>query len=200
MTRVDHSLPVQADLRYLVTLHPGQAVALLNFGKYLIDALQKDGLEIQALDFETLEPASLDSIFIATPFQGSPESILQNCANSLKPNGQLLLCFQNHHSLKRLKNRLRGKSDGRSTLKNIQQIIEKIGLKVEATYGIHDNFNEPRFFVPLENQQIPVHFFENVLTPYTQSTRLLQHLAPLLIRMGLKRILFADLCLIARSA
>jgi hypothetical protein len=197
MTIFDASLSAQSDLRYLLTLRPGQSAALINLGAHLYDALQDDdGLNVQALSPDMLPSTNLDAIFLAAPFSISLESILQVCAKSLKPGGQVLLCLPNDNSIKRLKSLLNGKKRRLYTIPNACRAAKFAGLAVRAKYGIYDSVDEPRFLVPLENPQVTGYFFNTMLTPYTNSTRLLLGIAPLMVALRLHPSLFTDLCLV----
>lgn len=196
MTVFDASLSAQSDLRYLLALRSGQSAALINLGMHLYDALQNDGLNVQTLSTDMLPSTNLDAIFLAAPFSIRLESILQACAKSLKPGGQVLLCFPNGNSIKRLNNLLNGKKHGSYTIPNACRAAKFAGLTVRAKYGIYDDVDEPRFLVPLENPQVTGYFFSTMLTPYTNSTRLLLGIAPLMVTLHLHPSLFTDLCLV----
>jgi hypothetical protein len=193
----DTSMLVQADLRYLATLSAGQLVALVNLGGHLRSALQKDGLEVfSAPSTGALTvPSALDCIFIASLAPGSLDSVLSACAKLLKPGGQVVLCIPNTRSPKRL-NYSRSR---KFSLHQARAALQKTGLLLEATYGIHNNLDEPRFFVPLENHQVATYFLEQILTPYTRALWLGQLFAPLLIKLGWQDALFTYLCLVAHT-
>lgn len=194
MSSSDRSLPVQADLRYLLPLHPGQPVAVVNFGKFLSDALEKDRLVLQNLDASS----SLAGVFLALSGSESLDDGLNRCVRGLQPGGRLLLCVPNRQALKNLKGLLRGRKKNLYSLPQIQGAMAKAGLQVESVYGLYESTNEPRFFVPLENLAAVSYFFDSMFTPFTKSAWLLQRISPVLIRLGLARTLFADFCLVAR--
>jgi hypothetical protein len=195
----DISFPVQADLRYLLNLRPGQFAAQIHFGAHLYTALEKDGLEVHILEANTVQPSSLDVIFLATPFAGGLDSVLRACAYGLKPGGQILLCFPNRVSFKWLSSLLKGKTGDAYSLATARNAAKRASLDVRGVYGIYDSTAEPRFLVPLENHQIAMYFFGQMLTPYTRSAWLLLEMAPLLTALRLYTTLFADLCLVMDS-
>jgi hypothetical protein len=194
-------LPAQADLRYLLDLQPGQSSALIYMGTHLQNALQNEGLHVHYSPTSDTLPDStkFDSIFLAPHPEKDLGAVLQECANSLRPGGQMLLCFCNQSSIKRIINTLSPKNNAMYSLYTARNAVKAAGLKVRGIYGVHDNIEEPRFLIPLENKKAIAHFFGAVLVPYTAFTRFLTYIAPLFIFLNLHPLLFTDLCLVLES-
>jgi hypothetical protein len=184
------SLPAQADLRYLLHLHPGQRAALHNVGQALLLALQNDGIAVESLD----APGKLHALFIAPPLPNGLTATLTHAAQRLHPGGQVLLCTPNRHSL----NALFGKSvrTERYSLSAIRKAAQNAGLSAKAHFGLYNSLNEPRIFVPLAERAAAHHFFTNMLIPYSRGTRQLLTIAPILLALGWQTALFTDLAIV----
>ncbi len=197
MTGSDISLPAQADLRFLLNLTKGQSVALVNLGKFLQTALINDGVEvtIHTGKMSTLQ-GSYDAVLFASTSTEAPNDALKACSEKIKSNGQSLFCFPNRNYLKRLIDFRNRKNESAISLSEIRSSAKNAGFRVLASYGIYENVNEPRFFIPLDNPQAIKFFFDHMLTPYTTFAKILTRLAPTLVNLGLSFCLFNDICVV----
>jgi hypothetical protein len=192
MTGFGLSLPVQADLRYLLNLRAGHSVGLVNMGLSLRQAAESDGLQVA----EWTGSTNLDALFLSAPFTASLNEVLYDSAKALKPGGQVLFCFSNRLSVKNLKNCFLPNEKQAYLLRDALRAARSAGFSIRSVYGIYDSLSEPRFFVPLGQPGATKYFFETMLTPYSRSARRFLNLASLMLALRLDSALFADFCLV----
>ncbi len=154
-----------------------------------------------------LASASLDHVFILEPGNTCPRALLAEVARLLKPGGWFFLGVQNTERLHRFRmaDSRRGRSIERDkrlslSLRRCRSLLKQNNLVFVETYGIHADLDEPRYLVPLESAAVARHFFAQMFAPVTPSASLIWRFAPLLATIGLQRILFRDLGIIARRA
>jgi hypothetical protein len=72
------------------------------------------------------------------------------------------------------------------------------GLQVVRCFGAYDGLAHPQILVPLEAPPPARFFFSNILLPVTRFAVWMRPLAALLACLGLQRLLFRDLVIVAR--
>jgi hypothetical protein len=192
MSGFSSSLPVQADLRYLLNLRAGQSVGLVNASLSLRQTIESDGLQIVEWPGST----NLDAVFLSAPFAASLAAVLRDCAKALKPGGQVLFCLSNRASIKNLKNFFLANGKQAYLPGTALRAASSAGFSIRSVYGIYDSLSQPRFFVPLDQSGATKYFFETMLTPYSSSTSRFLSLTSLMLALGLDSALFADFCLV----
>lgn len=196
MVTAINSFPVQSDLRYLLSIQKGQYAVLINMGGHLHDALINDGVHAEILTTEEVSHLSqCDFIFFTPSFSQKAKSTLKISANILRSGGQMLVCFPNRLSLKRLKNIIK-KGEETFTPASMKNLAKTSGFLVKEAYGVYPDMIEPSFLVPLETTQTVTHFFETMLIPYSHSAKYLVKIAPFFSAINLNSYLFSDICFV----
>ncbi|SRR6266508_2727093 len=195
---------VQADLRFLLPLQPGQCVAVIGAKPALINAIKCDGMKlvVPAVSYGTidLQTASTDHVICVDNRIPADSTMFNEYARVLKPGGFLFIGVSNTASIKFLFRRMRKitkRLHGLTVTKGFRTLTYA-GFKVENCYGIQSDLHNPSFIVSLEKAHPSEYYFTHIFEPYSLLSILGLQAAFLLIKLGLYRMLFADLGMVAR--
>lgn len=189
--------PVQADLRHLLSLRPGQTAVNWGFGSPLEDSLRAEGIRLLSESAVTLPPETLSlGLMVLTDPASASFHTLAALRRALRPGATLLLGLKNPFSWQRF---LRG-TPGPWFVAHLPALLRRLGVDELQTFGVYDSLQEPRAIVPLDEPRFAAFFFEMAFTPYTRRARWLARLSPWLCRLGLQQTLFPALCIRGKVA
>jgi hypothetical protein len=212
----------QADLRFLLPLRPGQQVAILGHAPSLAAAVVEEriaptlivprpedgnaGYHCQQANAPTqplpLAAASIDHILIPRLSPDQAAWVPDEVARVLKPGGWLFLGVSNAEALQRLRpGKLKAADRPGSALsgRSARRLLERSGLMLVTCYGVCDSLEQPDYLVPLEPAGVARHFFDRMYVPHSRPAALSQRLSAGLTALGLQRLLFKDLGLVAQA-
>jgi hypothetical protein len=198
----------QAELRFFLPLAPGQRIGVLGESKQLLDALAAGGLEITIiprsanLPLEITETGNaindLDHLIIPEYSSDCYDPCLSRIVQRLKHGGWLLIGIHNSESLYRTFSKKGTVVQHCFSIRDSSVLLGKNDIQAVHCYGVYDELKHPEILVPLEPHEAACFFFRNILTPATRLAAWTRPIAVLLASIGLQRMLFRDLVIIAR--
>jgi len=200
----------QAELRFFLPLAPGQVVGVLGDSKPLIKTLTADGLTVTIIsppaDHTLLTDDSgnpnidLDHLIIPEYSSDCSDPCLSRIVQRLKPGGWLLLGIHNSEALYHIFSKKRPVGQSRISLGKSSDLLYRNGLRIVRCYGAYDELEHPEILVPVDTGEAAYFFFRNIFVPATRFVAWRRPVAALLASIGLQRILFRSLVIIARRA
>jgi len=200
----------QAELRFFLPLAPGQAVGVLGDSKHLIEALTADGLTVTRIsppaDHSLMTgdsgnlPIDLDHLIIPEYSSDCYDPCLSRILQRLKPGGWLLLGIHNSEALYHIFSKKRPVGQFRISLGKSSDLLSRNGLRIMRCYGAYDELEHPEILVPLDTGEAAYFFFRNIFVPAIRFAAWTRPVATLLASIGLQRMLFRGLVIIARRA
>jgi hypothetical protein len=198
----------QAELRFFLPLAPGQRVGVLGDSKQLLDALAADGLEITiipppaSLPLETAETGNaindLDHLVIPEYSSDCYDPCLSRIVQRLKPGGWFLIGIHNSESLYRTFSKKGTVVQHCFSLRESIVLLGKNDIQTVHCYGVYDELEHPEILVPLDTREAACFFFRNIFMPATRFAAWTRPIAVLLASIGLQRMLFRALVIVAR--
>jgi len=200
----------QAELRFFLPLSPGQRVGVLGDSKPLIETLMADGLIVSIISPPADHPLiiddsgnpniDLDHLIIPEFSSDCYDSCLSRIVQRLKPGGWLLLGIHNSKALYHILSKKRPVGHSRISLGKSSDLLCRNGLRIVRCYGAYDELEHPEILVPLDTGEAAYFFFRNIFVPATRFAAWTRPVAILLASIGLQRMLFRGLVIIAQRA
>ncbi len=200
----------QAELRFFLPLAPGQAVGVLGDSKPLIETLTADGLNVTIISLPADHPLitddssnpniDLDHLIILEYSSDCYDPCLSRIVQRLKPGGWLLLGIHNSEALYHILSKKRPVGQSRISLGKSSDLLYRNGLRIVRCYGAYEELERPEILVPVDTGEAANYFFRNVIVSTTRFAAWTRPAAILLASIGLQRILFRDLVIVARRA
>jgi len=200
----------QAELRFFLPLAPGQAVGVLGDSRHLIEALTADGLTVTTISppadhsLMTGDPGNptidLDHLIIPEYSSDCYDPCLSRILQQLKPGGWLLLGIHNSEAQYHIFSKKRPVGQFRISLGKSSDLLSRNGLRILRCYGAYDELEHPEILVPLDTGEAAYFFFRNIFVPAIRFAAWTRPVAILLASIGLQRMLFRGLVIIARRA
>ncbi len=197
-----------AELRLLLPLSAGQRVGVLGDAKRLVEALTLDGLFVISLPLfrdqpftnpETVEfKGSFDHVIIPEFSFGNLDSCLTHVGFLLKPGGWLLTGIHNSENLYRFLSKTNAVHKTLFSLRKCVRALEENGIQAAGCYGAYDKLEHPQDLIRLDHRFISEFFFRNIYIP---NSRFMAWMLPVLILLssvGLQRMLFRGIVIVAR--
>ena len=200
----------QAELRFFLPLAPGQAVGVLGDSKPLIETLTADGLTVTIISppadhpLITDDPGNpnidLDHLIIPEYSSDCYDPCLSRILQRLKPGGWLLLGIHNSEALFHIFSKKKPVGRSRISLGKSSDLLYRNGFHIVRCYGAYDELEHPEIMVPVDTGEAAYFFFKNIFVPATRFAAWTRPVATLLASIGLQRLLFRGLVIIARRA
>jgi len=188
----------QADLRFFLPLKAGQLVGIFSGSIPLIETLKADGLEVISLSALEDRVVGLNHILIPV-FDPEHECFsLTACFQRLKPGGWVLLGFHNSQVLADAFPIGRTPTRHSGSLHEITHVLRRSGLSVMHCYGAYHDLERPEIMVPLEKGRATRYFFGELALSSSRRAAWTRPLAIAFTALGLQRMLFRNLVVIAR--
>jgi hypothetical protein len=197
-----------AELCLLLPLSADQRVGVLGDAKRLVEALTVDGLFVISLPLfrdqpytnpETVEfKDSFDHVIIPEFSSDNLDSCLRRVGQFLKPGGWLLTGFHNSESLYRFLSKTNGVQKTLFSLRRCVRALKENGFQVAGCYGAYDKLEHPQDLIRLDNRFISGFFFRNIYIPNSGFMAWMLPVLILLSSVGLQRMLFRGIVIVAR--
>ena len=208
---------VQADLRFLLPIKPGQRVAVLGHAPGLVMALDeaeadctlvlddklKEGSDLPCNpvqvsgDHLPFTAVSLHHLFIPQLSATQAPWLAKEIRRVLKPEGWLFVGVRNRHSFHQLH---LGKSNRYSlTLAQLKQLLPSPYWQIHQCYGVHDDLQHPQYLIPLDMTTAVSYFYQQIFMPNSLAGAWIQRLAQYLNQLGGNPLLFKDLGITAQQ-
>ena len=200
----------QAELRFFLPLSPGQRVGVLGDSKPLIETLTADGLTVTIISPPADHPLitddsgnpniDLDHLIIPEYSLDYYDPCLSRVLQRLKPGGWLLIGIHNSESLYRIFSNKGAVLQPFFSLKECCDLLCRNGIQIVRCYGAYDELEHPEILVPFDTGEAAYFFFRNIFVPATRFAAWTRPVAILLASIGLQRMLFRGLVIIAQRA
>jgi len=194
----------QADIRFYLPLRKGQRVLMVGAEPSLVEAVKHEGLEIIEIAGSTqifdVEAASMDHAIVVNTSVCMENKSWSELARVIRSGGYIFAGIHNAESFQSLIGRflLRQRKVRGTTLRQACKNLRSSGFELENFYGLRSDIREPAYIVPLQDVGPSRYFFENIFAPYSLSAVWMRRVALGAVAMGLQKMFFNDLGLIAR--
>jgi len=195
----------QADIRFYLPLRKGQRVLMMGAEPSLVEAVKREDLDIIEIAGSTqisgVEAASVNHAIVVNTSVCMENKSWNELARVIRPGGYIFAGIHNAESFQSLIGRFflrQRKRGGTTTLRQVCKDLTSSGFEMENYYGLRSNLRQPAYIVPLMDVGPSKYFFENIFAPYSLSAIWMRRVALVMITMGLQRMFFNDLGLIAR--
>jgi len=198
-----------ADLRFLLPLSAGQRVGVFGDAKRLVETLTGDGLIVKTIsqfqnqsltDPESVEfIGSFDYVIIPEFSSGNLDACLRRVSQFLKPGGWLLTGIHNSESLSRFLSKADAVQKTLLSLRKCIRALEENGIQAVGCYGAHEKLEHPQDLIRLDHRVISEYYFRNIYIPNSRLTAWMLPVLILLSSVGLQRMLFRGIVIVARQ-
>jgi|GEM_PF-3279355 len=140
----------------------------------------------------------LDHLIIPEYSSDCYDFYLSRILQRLKPGGWLLLGIHNFEALYHFLSKKRPVGQSHISLRKSSALLYRNGLGVVRCFGAYDELEHPEILVPLDTGEAAYFFFRNIFVPPTRFAAWTRPAAALLASIGLQRLLFRGLVIIAQ--
>jgi hypothetical protein len=75
---------------------------------------------------------------------------------------------------------------------------QKLAPQIEGIYGVHDSLSNPQYFIPLASPAITTFFIEHLMTPKSDSGKLVKKFLLILTKFKLHYAIFSDMVVVIK--